>query len=97
MTVPDLGLFISNNQFKYSKGNSTIKGFRAYFIFANFDYNNSGSRSVSIDFFDTSTNVHSVSKIAGNDNRYYDLRGQRMDQPIRKGIYVKKGKTVSVK
>jgi hypothetical protein len=97
MTVPDLGLFISNNQFKYSKGNSTIKGFRAYFIFANFDYNNSGSRSVSIDFFDMSTNVHSVSKIAGNDNRYYDLRGQRMDQPIRKGIYVKKGKTVSVK
>ena len=93
ITIPDYGLFITNNQFKYSQGTSTIKGFRAYFSFNDFDYNEAGSRSLSIDYFDMSTGVHDVNRVVVDDDRSFDLQGRPMKES-QKGVRIVNGKKI---
>ena len=90
--VPSNNLFITNNQFKYSQGNSTIKGFRAYFSFTDFDYE-AAARSLSIDYFDMSTGVHDVNRVAVDDDRSFDLQGRPMKES-QKGVRIVNGKKI---
>lgn len=93
-TIPSNSLFLSSdNQFKYSKGNSKLKAFRAYFTFTDFDYEADGAApAVVLDIFDMTTGIRSVERSAaaeGTDG--YDLGGRR--QPAdRKGIRIVNGK-----
>ena len=90
MTIDDGDLFLLNNQFKYSTGNSTIKAFRAYFSFTDFDYE-ATARTLTIDFFDMTTGLHNVSRVADADVNAYNLGGQQVNEAY-KGVVVKNGK-----
>ena len=93
-TIEDGDLFLSNNQFKYSKGNSTIKGFRAYFSFNDFDYE-AESRTFTIDYFDMTTGIHSVGR-GRSDGNAYNLQGQQVNESA-KGVQIKNGKKLIIK
>ena len=43
---------------------------------------------------DTATAISSVSSLYRESNRYYNLQGQRVDEPKRKGVYLLHGKKV---
>ena len=100
-SVPEECLFISDNQFWYSTGATTMKAFRAYFDFYDVlteaeNQMPSNSRIVmSIRKPETTgvTNRYGVSK---SDDRYYNLNGLRIEVPSR-GIYVKGEKKIVVK
>ena len=95
MTIEDGDLFLLNNQFKYSTGNSTIKAFRAYFSFTDFDYE-ATARTLTIDFFDMTTGLHNVSHVADADVNAYNLGGQQVSESA-KGIQIRGGKKIIVK
>ena len=93
--VPDKCLIIVNDQFKYSTGSSHINGFRAYFNFADFDYNGA-ARTLTIDFFDMTTGVSSVSRSTIAEGTAYSLGGQQVSESA-KGVHIKDGKKVVIK
>ena len=93
-SVPDYCLFILDNKFKYSTGNSKIKGFRAYIDFSDFDYEAS-SRSITLDFSEA-TGINEVESASTSDECYHNLSGQRGSQPS-KGLYIVNGKKVIIK
>ena len=97
-TVPNKGLFISDNKFYYSTGNTTIKAFRGWFnlqavyneavvveapVFFSFDGNGE------------TTGIKNVQQTTG-DNKYYNLSGQSVENPG-KGLYIQNGKKVIIK
>ena len=88
-TVPDYGLFLNDNKFWFSKGNTMIKAFRAYFDFATAGVEYDESRIAIA--FDETTAISNVKREA--DDKYYNLKGQRVEKPG-KGIYIYKGKKV---
>lgn len=92
--VPNNRLYILDNKFKYSKGNSKIKGFRAYFAFDDFDYE-ALSRSITIDFSEA-TGIREVESVSTGDGCYHNLSGQRVSQPS-KGLYIVNGKKVIIR
>ena len=52
--------------------------------------------TISFDFMKTSTGIGAVVEIQENDDLWYDLQGRRlMSEPLRKGLYIHKGKLVS--
>ena len=94
--VEEENLFLSENKFWYSTGNTKMKGFRGYFFFQEVlaDYYDAGAR-ILISFDDESTGIHENRR--GGDDRYYDLKGMRVEKPSKKGIYINNGKTKVVK
>lgn len=101
-TLDEYMMFISGNTFMFSKGNSKLKAFRAYFdIYDTGDIydnqNGSGSRSISISFADDSTtSVNHVESSVENAPVYYNLSGQRVATPT-KGLYIANGKKGIIK
>ena len=87
--IPENSLFLNNNQFKYSLGNSTLKGYRAYFTFCDFAPDTE-SRTFTIDYFDMTTGMHSISRGMADGNAY-NLQGQQVDESA-KGVQIKNGK-----
>ena len=81
----------SENQIAPANGDTTMKGFRAYF---------SGSvAGARISVFDETTGITTVygaDKLFGNDNRVYNLKGQHVEN-AKKGIYIVNGKKVVIK
>jgi flagellar hook-associated protein FlgK len=98
-TIPDGGLFLSNNQFKYSTGSSKLRGFRAYFNFDKKLYNYKGASARAVNFIvdDGTTGVNDVRcKMSDIRGVVFNLQGQRVARPV-KGLYIQNGKKVIVK
>ena len=91
-------LFLSDNKFWYSAGSTKMKAFRAYFDFLDVltSVENAASR-VSMSFGDETTGVRNVNFNA-NDNHYYNLNGQRLENSnLRKGLYIRNGRKEVIK
>lgn len=86
-------LFISNNKFYYSSGSTTIKGFRGYFYIKDF---NSSSSAPEFVVNGTPTKIEGV-QIITDDGQLYNLKGQKVDNPTQKGVYIQNGKKVVIK
>ena len=95
--VPENCLFLSGNNFWYSTGVTKMKAFRAYFTISDVLTNmeNAGSR-IQLSFNDEPTGIKTVELKTMDDERYYNLKGQRVEMP-HNGIYVKNGKKIVVK
>lgn len=94
--VPENCLFISGNQFWYSKGLTKMKAFRAYLKFVDVLTSVEGSDSrISVNF-GHSTGINDINRETTGNNRYYDLQGRRVAKPG-KGLFVKDGKEVVIK
>ena len=98
LKVPESSLFISGNKFWYSKGNTTIKGFRGYFTLEKSIMNAKISlivngESTSIDGMNVQYAVEGV----------YDLSGRKIQlkdgdlNKLQKGVYIIDGKKVTIK
>ncbi len=95
-TIPADNLFISGNKFYFSNGSTTIKGFRGYFYFKDFD---SSASAPEINFIidgEETTNIEGL-QILTDDGQYYNLKGQKVDNPTEKGVYIQNGKKIVVK
>lgn len=94
--IPKDDFFLSGNKFYYSTGATTIKGFRGYFNVVGFD---SSAGAPEIDFVidgEKTTNIEGI-QILTDDGQYYNLKGQKVDNPTEKGVYIKNGKKVVIK
>ena len=99
ISIPDGGIYITDNQFKYSGGHATLKSFRGYFSFRDklFGYRTASAPAITFDFGDA-TGISSVGNAQSNAarDRYYTLSGQLTVQPS-KGVYIQNGKKVVIK
>ena len=93
-------IFLSGNKFYYATANTRhMKAFRAYFDFddvlAEAEENTSSRIALS---FEEATDVKELksSRIEGLKS-YYDLKGQRVEAPVKKGFYIRDGKKVVIK
>ena len=97
-TVLDWGtLFLSDNQFWYSTGNTKMKAFRAYFNLNDLipDFEDNYESRVSMVFGDDITTGISLSpSLSQGEGAVYDLQGRRVDEPKAKGIYIVNGKKI---
>ena len=95
--IPADGLFISDNKFWYSTGNTNVKAFRAWFelgavLNKDTDF---GSRISMVFDDDTTTGISSLSpSLSQGEGAVYDLQGRRVDEPKAKGIYIVNGKKI---
>lgn len=89
--IPELSLFLSDNKFWYSKGNTKMKAFRAYFNFYNVltSVENAAAR-ISMNFDEKETTGISVLKSNDNSKTFYDIQGRRVTNPT-KGLYIQNG------
>ena len=96
-TVPSEDLFLSGGKFWYSKGQTKMKAFRAYFEFADVltSVEGASAPAFNIIFGGGTTNIKDI-KAEQNDGFYYNLGGQRVEAPA-KGLYIKNGKKVVIK
>lgn len=89
--VPNNSYYFKSNKLYRANGKQTVKPFRAYFT----PSNTSGGHAAIIDVaFDGETT--GITNVNGNvnDNRWYNLNGQRVGQPAQKGLYIVNGKKV---
>ena len=94
--IPQNGLFLNNNQFWYSKGATKMKGYRAYFSFADVLASASSANARITMNFNEATGIQDNNRETTTNNRYFDLQGRSVENPG-KGIYLKNGKKVVVK
>ena len=99
--VPSGKLYVSNNSFKYSGGQATIKGLRGYFDLTQvlYGWNNTsaGARILfNIDGENTTGIFNMEEGTIEKNHKYYNLQGQRVANPT-KGVYVVDGKKVMFK
>lgn len=96
-TVLDKDLvFLNSNKFYYSTGSTIIKGLRGYFWLRDFD-SSAGGPSLVMAYHGTPTDVNQVKVVVNEDGVYYNLNGQRVENPTEKGIYIRNGKKVIIK
>ena len=93
IVIPKDYLFLSDNKFYYSTGATTIKGFRAYIQIKGFTSSSSAPEFV-VD--GETTNIEGL-QIITDDGQLYNLKGQKVDNPTQKGVYIQNGKKVVVK
>ncbi len=100
-------VFLSKNRLYIAHGNSTLKGFRGYFVLGDLNayIEESGilesGANISIMIDDVATDIQSVA-IASNTNQgIYDLQGRKLNSKnvntLQKGVYVVNGKKITVK
>ena len=95
--VPDKCLFISNNNFYYSTGNTNIKAFRGWFsLEAIYNVPFDIDAPVFFSFDNETTGIENIQRTAGDD-RYYNLNGQHVENLKKGQIYIKNNKKVVVK
>lgn len=94
-TIPSNNLFLKDNKFYYSTGTTTIKAFRGYFWLKDFT-SSSPAPTLNVIVDGQATEVEGLS-IVREDGQYYDLKGQKVNNPTQKGVYIKNGKKVVVK
>lgn len=91
-------LFLSGNKFYYATENTKhMKAFRGYFDFVDYlDEAENAEARVFIVFGNDTTGIGDIQHETTGDDRYYNLGGQRVEQPSR-GLYIKNGKKVMIK
>ena len=90
-------LFLSENMFWYSAGNTAIKAFRATFNFGDVvlsSYNDGGSARMTMTFDDETTGISEV--VLPQSVELYNMNGQQVKTPA-KGLYIKNGKKTIIK
>ena len=94
--VPNNCLFLSENKFWYSAGQTKMKAFRAYFDLVDVlaEVEDAGAH-IQISFDDETTGIREQRH--EGDDRYYNLSGMRVEKPSKKGVYINNGKTIVVK
>ena len=95
-TVPENGLFLSDNKFWYSTGNTKMKAFRAYFTFVDVltSVEESGAKVNMNMVVGDATGINTVDHTArNNDGKVYNLQGQRVGKNF-KGIVIENGRKV---
>lgn len=99
--IPADNLFISDNQFWYSDGTNTIKGFRGYFWLRDFKSSSTGASRLILSVDGEPTGIYDISSETGaftiEDGRIYNLNGMELNSPAKKGIYIQNGKKIVVK
>lgn len=93
--VPACSLFLSNNKFYYSMGNTSLKAFRGYFQFVDVLTSVEEIAGVKFYFFldDTDTRIEGLTPSIGEGN-IYDLSGRKVTKLNQRGIYISDGKKV---
>lgn len=97
--IPADGLFISDNKFWYSTGNTNVKAFRCWFeLGAVLDKETDFGARVFLNFEDEgTTGIINHSKTTDNIS-WYTLDGRKLDKkPTAKGVYVRDGRKVVIK
>lgn len=90
--VPTDGLFIGDEKFYYSTGNTTIKAFRGWFeLDAVLDKETDFGVKMFID--DIETDVDGIS-VRDEEGTIFDLNGRKVAKPTQRGIYIVNGKKV---
>ena len=86
----------ASNKLNWPNNNTyTIKAFRAYFIVPS--NSTTTARQFVLNFGDDETTGIANVNANDNDNRYFNLNGQRVDKPAKGGLYISKGKKVIIK
>ena len=94
--VPEECLFLNEDLFWYSDGNTTMKAFRAYFDFYDVvEVAAEESAPVVINLDGQLTRIDQLN-IDNNDDNYYTLDGRAVKTPG-KGVYIHNGKKVVIK
>ena len=92
--VPDYALYLQDNQFWFSTGQTKMKAFRAYFDLATSGAEYEGaSAPVYFSFDNETTGIKNLSRETTANGRYYNLNGQRVVAPKR-GLYIQDGKKI---
>lgn len=93
--VPKDGLFISDQNFYYSTGNTAIKAFRGWFeLGAVLDKETEFGVKMYINDIETGIDALRVKDATGT---IYDLGGRKVAKPSQSGVYIVNGKKVMVK
>lgn len=93
-TVPENGLFISNEKFWYSTGKTNINGFRGWFdLGAVLGKETDFEVKMYIDIDGEETSVEGISASVP-EGVIYDLSGRKLNNVPQKGIYIVNGKKV---
>lgn len=98
-TIPDGGLYLMDNKFKYSSGSSKLKAFRAYFDFYNKleGYKTASAPAITLDIDGNTTGISALELDADKTaDSYYTVQGLQVAQPA-KGLYVVNGRKVIIK
>lgn len=93
--IPADNLFISGNKFYYSIGSTTIKGFRGYFWLKDFD-SSALAPEINIVIDGNTTNINEIHGLF-EEGAFYDMKGMKIENPTKKGVYIQNGKKVVVK
>ena len=90
-------LFLSGGKFWYSKGNTKMKAYRAYFDFYDVltEVEEGASARMYISF-DPATGIEKTEVTGSAEGVYYDLQGRKVMNPV-KGMFIKDHKKVIVK
>lgn len=89
-------LFLSGNKFWYATENTNkMKAFRGYFDF--YDEVSDASSRITMHFEGDATGIRDLNHETIINNRYYDLQGRRVENPAKKGLYIRNGKKMTVK
>ena len=97
--VPDGGLYLMDNNFKYSSGSSKLKAFRAYFNFRDklYGYMTTSAPAITLDIDGSTTGISALELDADKTaDSYYTVQGLQVSQPKR-GLYIVNGKKMIVK
>lgn len=95
--VPEDDLFLNNNKFWYSKGNTKMKAFRGYFELADVLTSvEEASAPVFITFDSNTTGIQNSKRDMIDNNSYYNLNGQRVSHPS-KGLYIINNKKIVIR
>ncbi len=94
--VPIYSLFLNDNKFWYSTGQTKMKAFRAYFDFKDVLAGVKNEANVKMSFNnDTTTWVYDLEHL--RESSVYDIAGRKMGTPKQRGVYIVDGKKVAVK
>lgn len=101
--VPEEKLFITDNEFWYSVGKTTMKAYRCYFdlrdVLSSY-YGEASSAKVNIRLVDIPTSITNV-KVVTEGAEVYSINGTLVSRKgissLPKGVYIKNGKKIIVK
>ena len=100
-TVPAGKLYLIDNEFKFSQGNTKLKAFRAYFDVAHsgniYSTAASSAPAITLDVDGISTGINALELDADKTaDSYYTVQGLQVAQPT-KGLYIVNGRKVIIK
>ena len=99
--MPENDLFLSENQFWYSRGLTRMKAMRAYFEFADVLTNVEEGAGAKVRFSFRQEDATAIQSIAAHadEDAVYSISGVRMnaDKHLPKGLYIVNGKKVLIK